>query len=203
MFSGLVREIAKVKSFQNNILCLYSSYTPKIGDSIAVNGACLSVISLFDQGFCVELTAHTQENIATENLEAEVHIEPALQIGDRLDGHFVQGHIDGIGTLTHISTNDNQTNFHIQVPLHLISYLIPKGSITIDGISLTITQVEEEILVLTLIPHTMQNTLFHTYKIGRRVNIESDMLVRSVAHFLQKTQGLQDWEMFDSFVMRY
>lgn len=110
MFSGLVREIAKIKRFQNNILYIQSPYKPQIGDSIAVNGACLTVIEITPDGFGVELSQHTQEKIAIENYRDYVHIEPALLANSRLDGHFVQGHIDSIGIIKSITPNSNQTD---------------------------------------------------------------------------------------------
>lgn len=189
MFSGLVREIAKVKEYQNNILSIESAYTPSIGDSIAVNGMCLTVIETQKWGFKLEISAHSAKKVAIENYKGMVHIEPALRADSRLDGHFVQGHIDYIGEIVAITPQSNQTLLTIKPPKHALALIIPQGSITIDGISLTIASVTSENFSLTIIPHTMQNTLFHTYKVGRRVNIETDVIVRSIAHVLQK-QGL-------------
>lgn len=202
MFSGLVREIAKVKSFKNDTLEIISSYVPKIGDSIAINGACLTVTQLFDSGFSLNLTAHTQEKIATENLKGEVHLEPALRFSDRLDGHIVQGHIDGTATLTHIQKQSSQTLFTLSLPSHLHHLMVLDGSVCVDGISLTITDFQAPYLILTLIPHTFTQTLFHTYKVGRRLNIESDMIVRSIAKLMGKMQK-GDWERFDRLTLGY
>ncbi|WP_027327468.1 riboflavin synthase [Helicobacter pametensis] len=202
MFSGLVREIAPIKDFKENKLYIQSPLRPKIGDSIAVNGACLTVIENKNDGFILELTHHTQEKIATENLQYQAHIEPALQMSDRFDGHFVQGHIDAIGEITQIKHHHNQSDFLIQVPSHITHLLIPKGSITIDGISLTISECTHNLLSLTLIPHTLKQTLFHTYKVGRRVNIETDMIVRSIAHILSCKKQNQ-WDQFDQITLGY
>lgn len=202
MFSGLVREIAEVKSFKNDTLEIISSYQPEIGDSIAINGACLTVIELFKDGFALNLTAHTQEKIAIENLKGKVHLEPALRFSDRLDGHIVQGHIDGIATLTHIHTQSSQTQFSLKLPHHLHHLMVIDGSVCVDGISLTITDFQAPYLTLTLIPHTLKHTLFHTYKIGRRLNIESDMIVRSIAQLMGK-MSKSGWEKFDSLTLGY
>lgn len=202
MFSGLIREIAKVKSFKNNTLEIIASFTPNLGDSIAINGACLTVSKLYEWGFALNLTAHTQEKIATENLKVEVHMEPALRFSDRLDGHIVQGHIDGIGTLERIEKQDSQTLFTLKIPQHLFHLMILDGSVCIDGVSLTITDFCAPYLTLTLIPHTLKNTLFHTYKVGRRINIESDVIVRSIAHLMGKTKN-QSWERFDALTLGY
>lgn len=202
MFSGLIREIAKVKSFKNNTLEIISSYIPNIGDSIAINGACLTVTQLHKWGFSLNLTAHTQEKIATENLKGEVHLEPALRFSDRLDGHIVQGHIDGIGVLSKIESQNSQTLFTLKLPSHLHHLMVLDGSVCIDGVSLTITDFCAPYLTLTLIPHTLENTLFHTYKVGRRINIESDVIVRSIAHLMGKVKN-QNWERFDALTLGY
>lgn len=207
MFSGLVREIAKVISLDGSILRLRAKYIPEIGDSIAVNGACLTVIDIFKDGFTLELSAHTKELLAIERLKDSVHIEPALRADSRLDGHFVQGHIDFIGVITDIKVFKNQTHFLIQAPKKAIALCIPKGSICIDGISLTIANVKENSFELILIPHTMQNTLFHSYKIGMKVHIETDMIVRSIAHMLNKHSPLDqqnnlEWQIND-MLMNY
>ncbi|GAD19540.1 riboflavin synthase [Helicobacter fennelliae] len=216
MFSGLIREIAKVRALQNNILSLDCSYTPEIGDSIAVNGMCLTVIALDSQGFCLEISKHSSQKVAIENYQGMVHIEPALLANSRLDGHFVQGHIDAIGTIKSIKKHVNQIHFEILAPKQTLLLAIPQGSITIDGVSLTISDVRDESFFLTIIPHTFNHTLFHTYTIGRRVNIETDMIVRSVAHILSKKESLQanpnvphsttniaKWSEIDEILMRY
>lgn len=202
MFSGLVREVAEVKSFKNNILEILSSYRPTIGDSIAINGACLTVIELFSNGFSLNLTTHTQEKIAVENLKEKVHIEPALKMSDRLDGHLVQGHIDGIAILSEIEKSNSQTRFFLKLPPHLHHLMVVDGSVCVDGISLTISDFQAPYLILTLIPHTFTQTLFHTYKVGRRLNIESDMIVRSIAKLMGKMQK-GDWERFDRLTLGY
>lgn len=202
MFSGLIREIALIKNFSNHKLYIQSPFKPSIGDSIAINGACLTVIELQNDGFVLELTQHTQQKIAIENLKGKVHLEPALRALDRFDGHFVQGHIDAIGEIINIVHSSNQSDFFIHTPPHIHSLLIPKGSIAIDGVSLTITDFYAPTLQLTLIPHTLNNTLFKDYKLTRRVNIETDMLVRSVAHILSKNKKTQ-WNEFDSITLGY
>lgn len=201
-----MREIAKIKRFQNNILYIQSPYKPEIGDSIAVNGACLTVIEITPDGFGVELSKHTQEKIAIENYRDYVHIEPALLANSRLDGHFVQGHIDSIGIIKNITPNSNQTDFIINVPKDTLNLIIPQGSITIDGISLTISDVFEDSFKLTIIPYTISHTLLKDYKINRRVNIETDVLVRSIAHLLKKRDKdlkSNSWKEIDSILLGY
>ncbi len=196
MFTGLIREMAEVISYENNKLALKASYRPKIGDSIAVNGTCLTVVGLSEKGFTVELADETREVIALENLKGKVHIEPAMKMGDRFEGHMVQGHIDTLGTIERIEKRSNGTDFFIAIPKEFMQYVIPKGSITVDGVSLTVNEVSQEGFRLTIIPHTMRETLFGSYRIGTRVNIETDLFARYVANILEKREEAKKsrWE---------
>ncbi len=205
MFTGLIREMATVKNFGGDRLSLKARYRPKLGDSVAVNGACLSVVSLENDGFTVELSPETRGIIATENLRGEVHIEPAMQMGDRLEGHIVQGHIDTVGTVKNITDNGNSYDVIIDVDKKFIPYIVPKGSIAVDGVSLTVNDVNDDSFRLTIIPITMRETLFGRYKSGTRVNIETDMFARYIAHFLahKKDSGTLDWETAEKFTALY
>ena len=237
MFNGLIREIAQVASFSGDLLRLRAKYRPALGDSVAVNGACLSVTRLFADGFTVQLSSETARVIATQNLRGSVHIEPAMRIGDRIDGHLIQGHVDAVGEIYKISKLASGVDFFIRAPLHIAPLLAPKGSVAIDGVSLTINEVLEGgdmhgrnfngsgsnfgvlsprelnssgsnsvrdpnssdanlkseaqscAIRLTIIPLTLKDTLFGSYKIGRRVNIETDLLARYVAAQLRFAGG--------------
>ncbi|MCQ2674778.1 riboflavin synthase [Helicobacter pylori] len=206
MFSGLIHQIAKVKSFQNNILSIESDLNPKLGDSIAINGACLTAIESSKTHFSVELSQKTQNSVALENYKDLVHIEPALKADASLDGHFVQGHIDAIGVIEKIIQHSNQVDFFISTSQETLLLCVEQGSIAIDGVSLTLSKVEEKGFWLTIIPYTLENTLFKTYKLKRRVNIETDMLVRSVVSILKKTKGLEknfSWNEVDALTLGY
>jgi len=189
VFNGLIRELAKIKSFSNNKLSLKSKYIPKIGDSIAVNGVCLTATKIYPDGFEVELSPETQKMIAIENYAPGklVHIEPALRFGDRVDGHLIQGHIDAIGEILEIKKNKNSYDVIIKTSPTIMKYIIPKGSIAIDGVSLTINEVFSDRFRLTIIPHTFENTLFKYYKIHQKVNIETDMFARYIYHMFKKS----------------
>ncbi|EOH8048033.1 riboflavin synthase, partial [Campylobacter jejuni] len=194
MFNGLIREIAKVQSYQNNTLSLKAKYRPNLGDSIAVNGACLSVTKLYEGGFEVELSRESRTHIAIENLKDKVHIEPALRYGDRIDGHLMQGHIDFIGTLEKIQKDENGVDFYISLPKEAMKFIAEKGSIGVDGVSLTINEILKNGIRLTIIPITFKETLFKDYQVGRKINIESDLLARYIYAQLQgKNKGLS-WE---------
>ena len=198
MFTGLIREIADVKSFKNNKLTLKAKYKPKIGDSIAINGACLTVIEIYNDGFVVELSPESQKLLAIERYKDRVHIEPAMKLGDRFEGHIIQGHIDTIGEVIDIKKNKNSFDYFIKVDKKFIPYIVPKGSIAIDGVSLTINDVYDDSFRLTIIPHTIKETLFSTYKKGVRVNIETDMFARYIHHILNQTKSNNvSWDTID------
>ena len=210
MFTGLIREIGRVKSFVGSTLSVSSKHKAKLGDSIAINGACLSVVKLLPDGFSVELSPESQKHLALENYKDEVHIEPAMMMGDRFEGHVVQGHIDTIGVVEQIKNNGNSYDVYIQIGKEFIPYIVPKGSITIDGVSLTVNDVYEESFRLTIIPITMKETLFRSYTKGSRVNIETDMFARYIAHILShqnksasKPNSSLSWEDIDSISSRY
>ncbi len=160
MFTGLIREFAKVKELSNNFLTLSAEYRPRIGDSIAVNGACLTVVKVGDGNFSVELSHESKSLLAVENLSGRVHIEPAMALSDRLEGHILQGHIDCVGVIKRIDKKERSKDFVIEIPKEFIKFVAPKGSIAIDGVSLTVNDVGDKGFRLTIIPHTIKNTLF-------------------------------------------
>lgn len=203
MFNGLIREIAKVKSYQNNVLNLKANYRPNLGDSVAVNGACLSVTKLHSDGFELELSHESRKHIAVQNLKDKVHIEPALRYGDGIDGHLMQGHIDFIGRLEKIEKDENGVDFYIALPKEAMKFMARKGSIGIDGVSLTINEIIENGVRLTIIPITFKETLFKEYEIGREINIESDLLARYIyAQMQDKDKGLS-WEEVERIAYLY
>ena len=185
MFNGLIREIGEVVSFSGNSLRVRAKFRPEyIGDSIAINGACLSVTQIFTDGFCVEVSSETAAVIATGNFKGKVHIEPAMRLGERIDGHLVQGHIDGVGQIAKITKLKSGYDFFINLPKNLMPFVANKGSVAIDGVSLTINEVLAESIRLTIIPQTMKDTLFGEFAVGRKVNVETDLLARYAARIL-------------------
>ncbi len=205
MFTGLIREIATVTRYQNNILSIRSKHPAKLGDSIAVNGVCLTVIKVNSDGFDLELADETRAIIDESKIRGEVHIEPAMLMGDRFEGHIVQGHVDCVGTVSQVTPRENGTDFIITVDPKYIAHIIPKGSITIDGISLTVNDVYEDSFRLTIIPHTLKNTLMKHYKIGTKVNIETDVFARYIDHILahRSKKKPMGWDEIDTMQMSY
>ena len=203
MFTGLIREMAEVLSLKNSFLTLKAKYSPKLGDSIAVNGACLTVIRVSSDTFTVELSPETQQILAMENYRGKVHIEPAMMMGDRFEGHIVQGHVDCLGTISNIKNNGNSTDFFISLSNEYVKYIIPKGSVTIDGVSLTVNEVFKDSFRLTIIPHTIDNTLFKKYKVGTKVNLETDMFARYVYNMFKGQNSKLSWGDVDNIMARY
>ena len=198
--------MAKVVDFKNNYLTLSAIYNPKIGDSVAINGACLTVVRTTSDTFSVELSLESQHILAIENYKNEVHIEPAMMMGDRFEGHIVQGHVDCLGTIKTIKANGNSTDFYVSLPNEYMKYIIPKGSVTIDGVSLTINEVLDNSFRLTIIPHTVNNTLFKTYKVGTKVNLETDMFARYIYNMFKgnkKEENKLSWNDVDKVMSNY
>lgn len=202
MFTGLIRDFGKVVSFENEILSVRSKLQPQIGDSIAINGACLTVIKIKNDIFSVELSHESRKILAHENLKNQVHLEPAMRLSDRFDGHMVQGHIDAVGKVADIKKDENGYDFFIDLQEQIMPYMIQKGSICVDGVSLTINEVFKKGVRLTIIPHTFENTLFDEYKKGRRVNIESDLFARYVYNILHPKRELT-WDDVDRMMSSY
>ncbi len=198
--------MAKVVSFKNNFLTLNAKYQPKIGDSIAINGACLTVVKVTSGTFSVELSPESQKILAMENYKDEVHMEPAMMMGDRFEGHIVQGHVDCLGTVKSIKSNGNFVDFFISLPSEFSKYIIPKGSVTIDGVSLTENEVLKDSFRLTIIPHTVNNTLFKNYKVGTKVNLETDMFARYIYNMFKPNKDKKDglsWSDVDRIMANY
>lgn len=202
MFTGLIREFAEVVDYSNSYLTLKAKYRPKIGDSIATNGVCLTVVKLTDNTFTVELSGETRDIMAIENLKGRVHIEPAMAIGDRLEGHIVQGHVDCLGIVKSITKNQNATDMVISLPKEFQKFIIPKGSIAIDGVSLTLNDIAQNEFRLTIISHTLDQTIFSEYSVGRKVNIETDMFARYVYHMFKDKKDVS-WDSVDKIMALY
>lgn len=162
-----------------------------IGDSIATNGVCLTVTSTHKCEFTADVSHETFKctNISLLSVGSYVHLEKALQISGRLDGHIVTGHVDGIGDLVSVSDHGSSKDFTIKIPNELQKYIARKGSIALDGISLTINDVTVDGCIrLTIIPHTMQETNISLWKPGQKINIEVDLLARYLERQLNFAQ---------------
>jgi riboflavin synthase len=188
MFTGLVREIGSIVSIKKqsagaelSINAPESAVDLKIGDSLAVNGICLTITSIKNALVTVDAVNETVQvsTLSSWKSGRKVHLELALRVGDPLGGHIVQGHVDGIGKLVSLVKNGNSTTFKFQASETVAKYLIPKGSIAIDGVSLTLdANPSGNFFSVNIIPHTTSETLFSEFKIGQLVNLEADVLAK-------------------------
>jgi riboflavin synthase len=150
----------------------------KIGQSVALNGVCLTATKISKSKCIFEMIEETTKKTDLGNLKVGgvVNIERSLKAGDRLEGHFVLGHVDGVAIIKKILKKPKEVQVYFEVPKSLAKYIVKKGSITIDGISLTVVDIKKTLAYVSLIPHTIQITNFHTKKVGDKVNIETDIL---------------------------
>ena len=193
MFTGIVEDLGIVRALrllpESGQLTLEGKKVLKgtqIGDSIAINGVCLTVIRQSDREFTVDVMAETltKTNLAELKSGSRVNLERALQLQTRLGGHLVSGHVDGVGNIRRISPRGIAQVYEIMAPPPLLSYVLPKGSIAIDGISLTVIDVEADYFTVSLIPHTFEETTLGLKGIGASVNLETDLIGKYVARFM-------------------
>ncbi|MDP8228977.1 MAG: riboflavin synthase [Candidatus Electryoneaceae bacterium] len=159
----------------------------KLGDSIAVSGPCLTVTDVGRDSFQVEATTYTvdQSTLKTWNVGGKVNLERALRVSDRLVGHFVQGHVDGIGKVSRISYRGGSTHIYFDVSASILKLIAPKGSVAIDGISLTLAEKTVRGFMIMVIPFTLESTTLGDLKPGNQVNIETDLIIRWLADRFQ------------------
>ena len=181
MFTGLVAEMGHVRR-SGTRLAVATALAAELerGDSIAVNGVCLTAVAIDDGQFEADVMEETLERSALGRLgEGDpVNLELALRVGDRLGGHFVQGHVDATGTVRSIEQRDHSRLIHVDAPAELLRYVVEKGSIAVDGVSLTVVDVDEGGFSVSLIPETLERTTLGSVEPGDPVNLEADMLAK-------------------------
>ena len=188
MFTGIVEGIGKVKKISKatknrsaiQMIVDLGKHGKglKTGQSVALNGVCLTVTKLSKTQCTFEMIEETTKKTDLGNLKLGgiVNIERSLKVGDRLEGHFVLGHVDGVGIIKKIQKKPKEVQIWFEVPKNLLKYVVKKGSIAIDGISLTVVEIKNNLASVCIIPHTIQVTNFKTKNIGDKVNIETDIL---------------------------
>lgn len=196
MFTGIIEEIGKVERIEKNSRnCKLSIKASKIltdihlGDSIAVNGICLTVTHFNHQFFTVDVMNETWSRTALTLLKhgSEVNLERALSVNGRLGGHVVTGHIDGTGKISSIKKDDNAVWYQINTQKEILDLIVEKGSITIDGISLTVTKVSKLNFSVSVIPHTLEQTILKSKQVGSTVNLENDILGKYVQKLMDNS----------------
>ena len=195
MFTGIVEETGRVEASDRHksgarllIACERVLSDMTLGASVAVNGVCLTAVDIREDGFSADLSPETLEKTTLGELGpgARVNLERPLSLATRLGGHLVQGHVDGTGTIEALrELGDGNSELLVRVPTELEKFLVYKGSITVDGISLTIAAVDGAVVKVAIIPHTYEVTNLSARKAGDRVNIECDMIARYVARLLE------------------
>lgn len=198
MFTGIIEEVGIVQSIKRTgesfVLTIGANKIMddiKLGDSIAINGVCLTVTTYTTTKFSVDVMPETVKatSLATVTQGSRVNLERAMAAGGRFGGHFVSGHVDGTGIIAAKKTVENAVYYEIKTNNELLKYIILRGSVTVDGTSLTVFGVSENAFTLSIIPHTLSETVLGIKGKGDVVNIECDMLGKYVSHFLTATAG--------------
>ena len=194
MFTGIVQDVGRVSSQETRagdvrLVIAFDRLDPSgihVGDSICVQGCCLTVVELRDRSFAADVSRETLSLTTLGELTAgsPVNLEPSLRAGDPLGGHLVSGHVDGVGQVTTIGDDARSTRIEIAVPPALARYIARKGSVAIDGVSLTINEVQGATFGINLIPHTQAVTTLGALRAGTRANVEVDQIARYVERLL-------------------
>ncbi len=195
MFTGIIEEVGHVKalhrgakSFTLEVEADVVVQDAQVGDSIATNGVCLTVTSLSEHGFTADVMPETVERTALGQLKpgSPVNLERALSLQTRLGGHIVSGHIDGTGRIASLRQDDTALWLTVECDSKLLRYIVEKGSVALQGVSLTVARVDERSFSVSLIPHTQDATTLHSVRVGDLVNIENDIIAKYVEKLLGK-----------------
>lgn len=213
MFTGIIEEVGQVKSlrrgarsFTLEVEASLVMEDTRVGDSIATNGVCLTVTSLTGHGFTADVMPETVQRTALGELVpgSPVNLERALSLQTRLGGHIVSGHIDGTGRISDRRQDDTALWLTVECDSSLLRYIIQKGSITIQGVSLTVARVDDRSFAVSLIPHTQAATTLHQAKVGDRVNLENDIIAKYVEKLLgresDRDNGLMEKLALNGFI---
>ncbi len=191
MFTGLVREVGTVTAMDSGRLTIEAPETSRgvqLGDSIAIDGVCLTVVACVDSSLSFDAVPETLGRTALGTLEqgSRVNLEPALRAGDALGGHYVQGHVDGVGAVQTVTPEGEGMRVRFEAPAELLRYIVEKGSIAVQGTSLTVAAVDETGFEVALIPHTLQETTLGELVPEQPVNLETDVLAKYVEKLLPR-----------------
>ena len=196
MFTGIIKAKGTIRAMEKRggdvRLCVRSEGLPwsdyELGESIAVNGVCLTAVELYEDGFDTDVSVETLDVTALGGLDigSSVNLEPAISLGERLGGHLVSGHVDCTGKVTSRTTDARSIRLSIEIPKKYARYVARKGSVCVDGVSLTVNEVSGNVFELNIIPHTAEVTIIDDYAPGTVVNIEVDLLARYLERLLDK-----------------
>jgi riboflavin synthase len=210
MFTGIVEAVGKIvakEAYGADIRLRIATGKldlgeVKLGDSIAVSGVCLTATALSGDGFWADVSRETLERTILGELErgAPVNLERALTPTTRMGGHLVSGHVDGIGQVTEYRQDGRSWRLRIQVPVQLARYIAAKGSICVDGVSLTVNRVEGAAFEVNIVPYTLQETTIASYRVGQRVNLEVDIIARYLERLLLGERAAQQSTQFETLL---
>ena len=191
MFTGIIEEVGAISKrggAELTILAQKVLEDVKLGDSIAIDGACMTVVSFTKDSFIVQVSPESFERTTLGTLKAgdAVNLERAMALGDRFGGHLVQGHVDGVGRVERMEKQGEFTLWTFWAPKEVAPYLVPKGSVTIDGISLTVVNPSSEIFSVAVIPTTLLETKLGTKQLGDPVNMEADVFGKHIYHYIKQ-----------------
>ena len=212
MFTGIVEEVGKVARIEKNgvtgklsIMADIILEGTKIGDSIAVNGVCLTVTSLNESSFTADVMGETFRRSSLGDLQVGsfVNLERAMPADGRFGGHIVSGHIDGMGEIISIEPEGTAVWYTLSASMEILQGIVEKGSIAIDGISLTIARITEKDFAVSIIPHTGGNTILSQKKVGDKVNLENDIIGKYVQRFLEPQQKQKESPITEEFLRKY
>lgn len=201
MFTGIIEETGTVKDFklfsenaEISVNCTKVLENTKIGDSISINGICQTVVNLTENGFSAEVSKETLNvtNFSELKKGEKVNLERALTLNERIGGHFVSGHVDSVATFIFATKNSNFYDMNFEVTKEVARYIVKKGSIAINGISLTVADIQDNLVKVAVIPHTFENTNLSCLKSGQKINIETDIFAKYIEKFLlnEKTTSI-------------
>lgn len=198
MFTGIIKELGKVVrlapgpvDFKLHIRAPHTAAELAIGDSVCINGVCLTVVDRTADSFTVDVMPETvrRTNLGSLTSGEKVNLEPSLRVGDKVGGHWVSGHVDGVGTIRQKRTEQNAVILSVGVPHELTRFLVPKGSVALDGISMTVVESGTDYVTVSVIPHTAEVTTLGFREIGDTLNLEMDMMGKVVVRYLEESYG--------------
>ncbi len=211
MFTGLIEEVGVLKSIKKGthsavltISCDKVLEGSNVGDSIAVNGVCLTATGIDSGEFTADVMHETLNRSALGQLAlgSRVNLERAMPADGRFGGHIVSGHIDGVGTVSSINKDDNAIWYHIEADCDIMKYVVLKGSIAIDGISLTVAKVDESTFAISAIPHSVAHTTLADRKVGDKVNLETDIIGRYVERMMTFAENKESSKITREFLIK-
>jgi riboflavin synthase len=187
VFTGIVRELGSVASFDDGRLVVRTSVAAGIGDSVAVDGVCLTVVGVDEGHLAFDVVPETIRRV--KPFGAEVNIESALRAGEPLGGHYVQGHVDAVGRVRSVDRSGDDVRVVVEAEPEILRYCVEKGSVTMDGVSLTIAELGEDAFAVALVPHTLEVTTLSGLAPGSPVNVEVDVLAKYVERLLPSLEA--------------